>query len=68
MRMLRRMVGIKRIEKIRDDETRTKAGAAKISENIREAILRWLGHVERKTEEDTVMSSWKMDVGGHGNI
>ena len=28
---------------------------ANISEIIREAIPRWLGHVERKTEEDVVM-------------
>ena len=26
---------------------------------IREAILRWLGHVERKTEEDVIMRTWK---------
>ena len=30
-----------------------------ISEKIREARLRWLGHVERKTEEDVVMRTWK---------
>ena len=36
---------------------------ANISENIREARLRWLGHVERKTEEDNE----KMEVGGHQN-
>ena len=28
---------------------------ANISEKIRDARLRWLGHVERKTEEDVVM-------------
>ena len=31
------------------------AGVANIGETIREAILRWLGHVERKTDEDVVM-------------
>ena len=30
-----------------------------MSENIREARLRWLGHVEKKTEEDVVMGRWK---------
>ena len=29
------------------------------SEKIREARPRWLGHVERKTEEDVVMITWK---------
>ena len=53
MRMLRRiMVGIKRIE---NEEIRARAGVADISEEIREAILRWLGHAERKTDEDVVM-------------
>ena len=28
---------------------------ANISEAIREARMRWLGHEERKTEEDVVM-------------
>ena len=40
---------------------------ANISENIREARLRWLGRVERKTE-DVVMRTWKMEVGGHRKI
>ena len=41
---------------------------ANISEKIREASWRWLGHVERKTEEDVVMRTWKMEVGGHRKI
>ena len=32
---------------------------ANISEKIREASLRWLGHVERKTEEDVILRTWK---------
>ena len=57
--MLRWMMGIKRIEKIRNVEIRAGAGVANISENIREARPRWLGHVERKTGEDVVMRTWK---------
>ncbi len=53
------MMGIKRTEKIRNEEIRARAGVANISETIREARLRWLGHVERKTEEDVVMRTWK---------
>ena len=41
---------------------------ANISETMREAILNWLGHVARKTEEDVVMRTWKMEVGGHRQI
>ena len=48
--MLRWMMGIKRIEKIRTEEIRAREGATNMSEKIREAIPRWLGHTERKTE------------------
>ena len=57
--MLRWMMGIKRIEKIRTEGIRAKAGVANISEKIREARLTWLGHVKQKTGEDVVMGTWK---------
>ena len=28
----------------------------------------WLGHVERKSEEEVVMRTWKTEVGGHRKI
>ena len=68
MRILRWMMGIKRIEKIRTEEIRAKSGVANVSEKIREVRLRWLGYVERKTEGDLVMITWKMEVGGHRKI
>ena len=54
---------MKRIEKIRIDEIR-----ANIGEKIGEAILRWLGHVERNNEEDVVMMTWNTDVSGQRHI
>ena len=63
MRMLRWMMGIKRIETIGNEEI-----MANISEKIRKAGLRRLGHVERKTEDDAVMRTWKMELGGHRKI
>ena len=68
MRMFRWMVGIKRIEKIRNEEIRGGAGMANITEKIRKTTLRLLVHVERKTEEDLVMKPWNMEVGGHRKI
>ena len=68
MRMLRWMRGLKRIEKIRKGEISARAGVANIRGKIREAKLRWLGHVERQTEEDVVMRTWTMEVGGHRKI
>ena len=47
------------IERIRNKEIRARAGVANMSEKIREARLRGLGHVERKTEEVVVMITWK---------
>ena len=37
-------------------------GVAHISATIREARLRWLGHVERKTEEGVAMRTCTMEV------
>ena len=36
--------------------------------NVSEARLRWLEYVERKTEEDVVMRTRKVEVGGHRKI
>ena len=58
MRMLRWMMGIKMIEKMRNDAMRARACVANISEKLREARLRWLGHVVRKTEY-VFMRTWK---------
>ena len=44
------MMGIKRIEKIRNEEIRENAGVSNIREKIRQAKLSWLGRVERMTE------------------
>ena len=38
-------MGIKWIEKIRTEEIRARPGVANISEKMRSARLRWLGHV-----------------------
>ena len=68
MRMLRWMMGLKRIEKIRREGIRAREGVANIRGKIREAKLRWLGHVERQTEEDVVMRTWTMEEGEHRQI
>ena len=45
---------MKRIEKIRNEEIRARAGVANTREKIREARLRWLGHVERNTDDHII--------------
>ena len=44
------------------EDIRAREGVANTSENIRETRLRWLGHVERKTEEDVAMRTWKTEM------
>ena len=61
-------MGIKRFEKIMNEEITTMAGETNVSENITEERLIWFGQVERKTEEDVVMITWNMDVDGHRKI
>ena len=61
-------MGIKRFEKIMNEEITTMAGETNVSENITEGRLIWFGQVERKTEEDVVMITWNMDVDGHRKI
>ena len=65
MRTLKRIMGIKRIEKIRNEEISARSGVANISGKMREARVGWLGHVERMTEEDVVMRTCTMEVGRH---
>ena len=49
-------MGIKRIEKIRNEDIRATASVANISEKIREVRL-------IKAEEDSVKKAWKTEVG-----
>ena len=52
----------KRIGKIKAEEIGVKAGVANLSENIREARPRWLGHNTkegRRTSEDVAMKDWR---------
>ena len=61
-------MGIKRIEKIRNEETRAREGVANISEKIRQARLRWLRQVDRKKDREICSndimedaSEWRMN-------
>ena len=46
------------------EEIRTRAVVENISEKVREARPRWLGHVKRKAEKDVAMRTYKMEVSG----
>ena len=68
IKMLIWMMGIMRRDKIRNEGIRARAGVANIREKRREARLRWVGHLERNTQENVLMRTWKMEVGEHGKI
>lgn len=64
MRMLRWMLGISLRDRLRNEEIRRRAGIVKISDKIREARLRWYGHVLRKPEGEAVKRVWRQPVVG----
>ena len=51
LRMLRFSLGVTRIDKIRNNYIRGTAHVRRFGEKVREARLRWFGHVQRRDEE-----------------
>ena len=54
MRMLHWMCGNTRRDKVRNEDICIKIGVASIEENMRENILRWLGHMQRRPTDALV--------------
>ena len=64
MRMLRWILGLTLRDKKRNDDIRRILGVACITDKVREARLRWFGHVQRREEEDCVRRILEADVHG----
>ena len=54
MRMIRWMCGLTRLDRIRNEVTRSLVEVAPIEEKLRETRLRWFGHVKRRSVADPV--------------
>jgi len=64
MRMLRWILGLTLRDRKRNDDIRHILGVACITDKVREARLRWYGHVQRREEDDCVKRILKANVGG----
>ena len=63
MRMLRWMCGHTRLDKVRNEVIRHKVGVASIGDKLREARLRWFGHVRRRHPEAPVRRCESLSLG-----
>ncbi|KAG5606742.1 hypothetical protein H5410_028234 [Solanum commersonii] len=64
MRMLRWMCGHTRSDKIRNEVIREKVGVAPVVDKLREARMRWFGHVKRRSADAPVRRCEGLGVEG----
>jgi hypothetical protein len=64
MRMLRWILGASLKDKRRNEDIRKAVGVACISDKMREARLRWYGHVERSNEDSSIKRTMRAEVQG----
>ena len=50
MKCLRSFVGVSRMDRVRNDEVRRRAGIERVASRADQGVLRWFGHVERMDE------------------
>ncbi|VDO72476.1 unnamed protein product [Heligmosomoides polygyrus] len=63
-KMLRWTAGVTRLVRIRNDVIQQKFGVASIADKMREARLRWYGHVLRRKEDSVRKIGPKFEVVG----
>ncbi|EYC10880.1 hypothetical protein Y032_0053g2350 [Ancylostoma ceylanicum] len=64
MRMLRWTQGLTRLDRVRNDDVRAMFGVAPIVAKMREARLRWYGHVLRSDDNSVAKSAMNITVEG----
>ncbi|XP_070008736.1 uncharacterized protein [Nicotiana sylvestris] len=58
------MCGHTRIDKIRNEDIRRKVGVAPVDDKMREARLKWFGHMQRRSIDAPVRRCERLDVVG----
>ena len=64
MRMLRWILGVSLKERIRNEEIRKRCGVIDVVEKMREARLRWFGHIWRRDGSDAIKRVMELEVEG----
>ncbi|XP_070019320.1 uncharacterized protein [Nicotiana sylvestris] len=64
MRMLRWMCGHTRLDRIRNEVIRDKVGVAPVEAKMREARLKWFGHVKRRRTDASVRRCERLALRG----
>ena len=65
MKCLRSVCGVKRIDRVRNDDVRARCGnEVSLLERADRGVLRWFGHVERMDDERIVKKIYKSEVDG----
>ena len=65
MKCLRSLVGVSRMDRVRNEEVRRRAGMeSELASRADQRVLRWFGHVERMDEHRTVRRVLMAEVSG----
>ena len=65
MNCMRNICGIRRIERVRNEEIRRRCGKnVDVCEKVEQNVLRWFGHVERMGDERLVKRMYNSDIMG----
>ena len=64
MKMLRRIRGVTRLDRLRNDDIRQELGVENIITKVRQSRLRWYGHLLRMEEGNAVKKMWETEIDG----
>ncbi|KAK3556453.1 hypothetical protein QTP70_008263 [Hemibagrus guttatus] len=62
LKMLRFSLGVTRLDRIRNEYIRGTAHVGRLGDKVREARLRWFGHVQRRERKTKSKTTWPMYI------